>query len=65
MRLTPAALVGKVGDGRGGRGVEGGTGCLLTLQQRAVYVPRLRYRLVGLVVKASASRAGGPGFESR
>ena len=23
------------------------------------------YRLVGLVVKASASRAGGPGFESR
>ena len=24
-----------------------------------------RYRLVGLVVKASASRAGGPGFESR
>ena len=24
-----------------------------------------RYRLVGLVVKVSASRAGGPGFESR
>ena len=23
------------------------------------------HRLVGLVVKASASRAGGPGFESR
>ena len=25
----------------------------------------LRYRLVGLVVQASASRAEGPGFESR
>ena len=25
----------------------------------------LLHRLVGLVVKASASRAGGPGFESR
>ena len=23
------------------------------------------YRLIGLVVKASTSRAGGPGFESR
>ena len=27
--------------------------------------PSLLYRLVGLVVKASASRAEGPGFESR
>ena len=25
----------------------------------------MAHRLVGLVVKASASRAGGPGFESR
>ena len=27
--------------------------------------PRFTHRLVGLVVKASASRAEGPGFESR
>ena len=27
--------------------------------------PAVFYRLVGLVVKASASRAEGPGFESR
>ena len=33
--------------------------------RQAVHKHLLRYRLVGLVVKASASRADDPGFESR
>ena len=31
----------------------------------AVEIITITYRLVGLVVKASASRVGGPGFKSR
>ena len=34
-------------------------------EQRMLKRSIVCYRLVGLVVKASASRAGGPGFESR
>ena len=36
--------------------------CVYTIQSSALSTS---YRLAGLVVKASASRAGDPGFESR
>ena len=38
---------------------------LLNSQPQVGVCPCVYYRLVGLVVKASASRAGDPGFESR
>ena len=38
---------------------------LLLLLLLIAFKGAIRDRLVGLVVKASASRAGGPGFESR
>ena len=67
---------GGAGRGGAGRGGAGRDQCLRSTQAvnrtREVgtaavpaVLPLQPYRLVGLVVKASASRAGGPGFESR
>ena len=39
--------------------------CIFSLVSKFHYLCTPPYRLVGLVVKASASRAEGPGFESR
>ena len=51
LRCTPAGVV-KVAN-------------LCSLTARSVPGPASPHRLVGLEVKASASRAEGPGFESR
>ena len=57
-RLTVSHSVGQVRAGLPGKGEISGHSSFFPFCD-------LRDRLVGLVVKASASRAEGPGFESR